>query len=280
MLSPRLSLVLAMLAAAPSPIVLETKKAEIRYLQNSGWVVKTARYVLVFDYVEAIAGVESMPSDLAPVLDQQDERKVIVFASHSHADHYSPSIGAWAKDRADIHYVIGWEGAGLPNAHVLGARQKRVVAGVNVMTTASTDAGVGFLVTVDGLTLYHAGDHARWTDKSGHAFEAEVRWLAANGAQIDVAFLPIATGAACEPRPSIWQGALYTAETLKPRVIFPMHVRCPDRLDLYERFRLEVGASLRDTTIVAPSRRDETFHYPVPPKQLGGPGSSSAMLGL
>jgi L-ascorbate metabolism protein UlaG (beta-lactamase superfamily) len=264
MLDPRFPLALAMLIAATSPIPPETKKAEIRYLQNSGWVVKTPGHVLVFDYVETIAGIESMPSDMAPVLDRQEERKVIVFVSHAHADHYSPSIGAWAKSRADVQYVLGWPESGLPNAHVLEARQKRTVAGLDVMTTASTDAGVGFLVTVDGLTLYHAGDHARWTDKSGDAFESEVQWLATQGRQIDVAFLPIATGAACEPRPSIWQGARHTAEVLKPHVVFPMHVRCPDRLDLYERFRVGAGIRLGQTRIVAPSRRDQAFHYPLP----------------
>jgi L-ascorbate metabolism protein UlaG (beta-lactamase superfamily) len=49
--------------------------------------------------------------------------------------------------------------------------------GLVVRATGSTDQGVGFLVTVDGLTLYHAGDHARWAESDDQAFMAEIQWL-------------------------------------------------------------------------------------------------------
>ena len=111
-----------------------------------------------------------------------------------------------------------------------------------VTTTVATDEGVGFLVTVDGLTLYHAGDHARWADQSAEAFEAEIRWLKSRVSTIDLAFFPIATGAACDPRPSIWQGVRFAALELTPRVLIPMHVQCLDKLDLYERFRSAMSA--------------------------------------
>ena len=111
------------------------------------------------------------------------------------------------------------------------------------------------------MTLYHAGDHARWSDKSAEAFEAEIRWLKSRASAIDLAFFPIATGAACDPRPSIWQGVRFAALELKPRVLIPMHVQCLDKLDLYERFRAEVSGELRATTVVAPVRLGERFHY-------------------
>ena len=33
----------------------------------------------------------------------------MVFASHSHGDHYSPVIFDWKKDLNDITYVMGFE---------------------------------------------------------------------------------------------------------------------------------------------------------------------------
>ena len=99
----------------------------------------------------------------------------------------------------------------------------------------------------------------RWTDGSAAAFEAEIRWLEAQGARIDIAILPIATGAACDPRPSIWQGALLTTLVLKPSVLFPMHVRCPAKLDLYKQFSDVFSPYVQPTVIIPPSHHRELF---------------------
>jgi L-ascorbate metabolism protein UlaG (beta-lactamase superfamily) len=235
--------------------------AELRYFQNSGWLVKTASHVLVFDYVEAISGVEALPAGVALKSADLDGRRAVVFVSHGHVDHYSPAIAEWAKQRPTIRYVVGWPDSHLPEAHVMKPRETWSPGDLVVKTTGSTDEGVGFLVTVDGLTLYHAGDHARWADEDAEVFEAEIRWLRDGQSVIDVAFLPIATGVACEPRRSIWQGVRFAALELKPRVLIPMHAQCLDKLDLYERFRAEVSAEVGATTVVAPTRRGEQFRY-------------------
>jgi L-ascorbate metabolism protein UlaG (beta-lactamase superfamily) len=133
--------------------------------------------------------------------------------------------------------------------------------GLVVRATGSTDEGVGFLVTVDGLTLYHAGDHARWVETLDHAFMAEIQWLKDTRQPIDVAFFAIATGGRCEPRPAIWEGVRSAARVLAPRVLIPMHVGCLDRLDLYQRFRRTVGGQIGATQVVAPTRIGESFRY-------------------
>jgi L-ascorbate metabolism protein UlaG (beta-lactamase superfamily) len=117
------------------------------------------------------------------------------------------------------------------------------------------------MVGVDGITIFHAGDHALWSDESAEAFAAEIQWLKKQGASIDLAFFPIATGFPCEPRPSIWKGVRTAALELRPRVLVPMHVSCVDQLSLYERFREEIGPQLPDTQVVAPVSRGEWFQY-------------------
>jgi hypothetical protein len=73
--------------------------------------------------------------------------------------------GALASEgvQADIRYVLGGSEPRLPAAHVMKPREEWTSGGLVVRTTGSTDEGVGFLVSVDGLTLYHAGDHARYS---------------------------------------------------------------------------------------------------------------------
>jgi L-ascorbate metabolism protein UlaG (beta-lactamase superfamily) len=195
-------------------------------------------------------------------LGNHGDRRLVVFITHSHPDHYSPSVLGWSVEHPDIQYVAGWP---LPSqgqkVRAMSPHEDWSSGGMRVRTTGSTDEGVGFLVEVDGITIFHAGDHALWSDESAEAFAAEIQWLKKQGASIDLAFFPIATGFRCEPRPSIWKGVRTATLELRPRVLVLMHVSCVDQLSLYERFREEIGPQLPDTQVVAPVSRGEWFQY-------------------
>ena len=247
----------ALLAAAPGP----GPAVELEYLQHSGWLIETPGHVLLFDYVESLSPTNQLPSDLRLGPDSFDERQLVVFVSHGHADHFFPGLREWAAKRPRILFVVGWPDSGLPHAKVMKPREVWWSGGLRVAATASTDEGVGFLVSVDGLTVFHGGDLARWVEALDKPFMAEIMWIKEQKQPIDIAFFAIATGAACEPRPAIWQGVQAAARELGPRVLIPMHVGCPGRLDIYERFRTDVGPRLPGTQVIAPSRRGQKFQY-------------------
>ena len=249
--------VAALLAAVPGP----KPAAELEYLQHSGWLIKTPGHVLVFDYVESLSPTNELPPELRLSTDSFDQRPVVVFVSHSHADHFFPGVTAWAAKRPRIQYVVGWPGSGLPEAKVMQPREVWSSDGLRVAAIAATDDGVGFLVSVDGLTVFHGGDHARWVDAIDEPFMAEIMWLKQQKQPIDIALFAIATGGPCEPRPAIWQGVHAAARELAPRVLIPMHVGCPERLDVYEGFRGEFAQQLPGTQVVAPSRLGQKFRY-------------------
>jgi L-ascorbate metabolism protein UlaG (beta-lactamase superfamily) len=82
---------------------------------------------------------------------------------------------------------------------------------------------VGFLVKVDGLTIFHAGDHA-CKDKNFMApYTDEIDYLADKCSNVDLAFLPI-TGCGFNDPEAVKSGIFYALEKLKPEVMFPMHV--------------------------------------------------------
>lgn len=236
--------------------------AEIEYLQNSGWVVVTSRHVLVFDYVPAIDGVDALPEALAPHPSEYGDRRLVVFVTHSHADHFSPSVFEWTATVPAAQFVPGSALPGQPaTARVLRPHEDWSSGGLRVRTTGSTDEGVGFLVNVDGISLLHAGDLAQWDASDAAAFQSEIQWLNFQGPSLDLAFFPIATGFACDPRSSIWKGVEDATRTLRPCVLVPMHVRCISDLTLYERFQAEAGPRLDGVQVVAPTRRGEWFRY-------------------
>jgi hypothetical protein len=95
-------------------------------------------------------------------LSESKGKKVTVFVSHEHSDHYSPAIFYWSKVIENINYVLGWK-PDIEHSYVyMAPREKKSIDDLEILTIKSTDAGVGFLVKVDGLVIFHGGDHAYW----------------------------------------------------------------------------------------------------------------------
>ena len=155
--------------------------ARLSHVYHSGFVVETRGHVLVFDYwpggEDAPASGLVDPGELA--LRDVD---VVVFVSHEHKDHWYPGVLEWRDQIERIHYVVSPEvSAAEPR---LTAAEEWVtvtpheadveVGTMKIRTLRSTDSGVAFLVEVDGLTLYHSGDHAAW-NWSGDEASAAVR---------------------------------------------------------------------------------------------------------
>lgn len=166
----------------------------ITYLHHSGFAVETANYVLVFDYYQDPA--RKMPQLL------QCGKKVVVFSSHAHGDHFSPSIGQWQQVAG---YVLSDDiaaGGGLkaaqPKLHYVKPYEQVDVCGLDISTYGSTDEGVSFAVQADGWRLFHAGDLNWWHWKGDtpenlrlaeEGFRAELARLA--GQHFDLAFFPV-----------------------------------------------------------------------------------------
>jgi ankyrin repeat protein/L-ascorbate metabolism protein UlaG (beta-lactamase superfamily) len=198
-------------------------EAAIWYLGHSGWAVETAQHVLVFDAftdprppdAPGLCNGNVVPAELAG-------KRVTVFASHEHGDHYQPSVLAWRDQVPGITYVMGFRPPDATGYEYVPPRETRDIGGVRVTTIPANDSGEGFWVEVDGLTLFHAGDHAcRTRDLSGD-YAPEIRFLADRGVRPDVAFLPI-SGCNFGDQVAVRVGTDFALETLKPRLFLPMH---------------------------------------------------------
>ena len=234
-----------------SDVTLGDKKAAIWYLGHSGWAVKTKAHVLTFDYTRAY-GAHIDPHDLKG-------ENVVVFASHRHGDHYEPALETWAGQLKSVTYVYGWRQSG--DAVVSAPpRETLEIGDIEVATMRSTDTGVGFLVHVDGLILFHAGDHANWEDNEpGISYEDEIDHIADQTSYVDLAFLPVTSFAGVRA-PSITQGALYAIQQLNPKVVFPMHGNGRERL--YQAFAQDAKAHNVTLPIICAEEVGEQWWYP------------------
>ena len=203
-----------------------TETLTVTYLFHSGFLVAVDDVLLVFDYWR---GENSALPAKACVSGKDFERfkKVYVFVSHSHVDHFDPIIYDWDQVKYHIEYIISDD---LPEG-VPGKRMKPgdqiTLDELTVSAYDSTDLGVSFFVELKGRTIFHAGDlnlwHWREESTVREIKQAEEDFYEAvdpiRGLNIDLCMFPL------DPR----QGGLFDAGinhfvmSVKPRVMIPMH---------------------------------------------------------
>ena len=203
-----------------------SKMMTVTYYHHSGFSVASGDILLVFDYWR---GKKARIHDALGITPETLARfsEVYVFISHEHEDHYDEVVYTWDQ-YVPVTYIIA---DSMPE----NARGHRMSKGgelslsdrVQVKAYGSTDAGVSFLVTLDGMHFFHAGDlnfwhwrevcNARQIQEADEDFRAEMADL--QGTEIDVAFFPV------DPRMGMLfdAGANYFILTAKPRLLLPMH---------------------------------------------------------
>ena len=226
-----------------------SKMMTVTYYHHSGGSVASGDILLVFDYWTGKA--KKLPEQrriMPEMLARFSE--VYVFVSHEHEDHFDPVIYTW-EQYAPVTYVVADD---MP-ASVKGRRmgpggQITLSDRVKVKAYGSTDAGVSYLVELDGIRFFHAGDlnfwhwrevsTAREIELADEDFRKEVEPIV--GEEIDWCFFPV------DPRMGMHfdAGANYFMMTVKPRVLAPMHFW--GRADVINEFARR--SRTRDTEIV------------------------------
>lgn len=202
------------------------RKLTVTYYHHSGFSVAMDDVLLVFDYWTGEHG--ELPEDKRITVDFLKQfRQVYVFISHEHPDHLDPVVFTW-RNEAPVTYIVS---ADMP----VGTRGKRMAPGdsltlspeVSVKAFDSTDLGVSFLVDIQGVHVFHAGDLNFWhwreestvkeIEEADDAFRQAVELIARE--KIDLAFFPV------DARQGLMYdaGANYFIMCVKPRLLIPMH---------------------------------------------------------
>ncbi len=207
---------------------------QVTYYLHSGFSCAMDGVLLIFDYW--LGEHQELPESRRITLDMlRQYKEIYVFITHSHPDHFDPVVYSWWRDdpRLPITYIVSdelpkgsWGRAMRPGEHSVLSERAEVTA------FDSTDLGVSFLVTLDGIRIFHAGDlnfwHWREESTAQEIAEAEEdfhnacrpieREVREHGV-FDLCFFPL------DPR----QGSLYDAGanyfvmSVKPRLLVPMH---------------------------------------------------------
>jgi ankyrin repeat protein len=201
-------------------------EASVWFLGHSGWAIKTQNHFLVFDYFEDPRGRRpDQPGMASGCIDTADLKNLpmTVFSTHAHADHFNQSIFTWKQENPATNYVMCFTPAGVTDNYTYIPENGQVeVDGMKIYANKSTDSGGGFLVEVDGLVIFHMGDHANGDDALSEAYTNEIDLIAEKNKNIDILFAPI-RGCSLGTPDQVKAGTYYTLNKLHPNLFVPMH---------------------------------------------------------
>jgi len=179
----------------------------------------------------------------------KEDKKLYVFVSHNHRDHFNPVIFQLYESHHDITYILSSD-VKLKHKEFpeIGITKEKIDEMMNkiifvkpstryelndnegnriiLQTLKSTDCGVAFLLSYNGKSTYHAGDLNLWlwegdskqeSNNMTANFQREMEHL--KEMEIDFAFVPL------DPRQEKFydQGMEYLLHTAKIKYVFPMH---------------------------------------------------------
>ncbi|UCD18829.1 MAG: ankyrin repeat domain-containing protein, partial [candidate division WOR-3 bacterium] len=241
---------------------IKEKEAIVVYLGHSGWAIKTENHLLIFDYFEAQNRALPIDASLASgyvVPAEIKSENVMVFASHDHGDHYDPRILGWKNDAPNIRYILGFRPRDIEHEYTYTEPHTTTeLEGLTITTIRSNDSGVGFLIEVDGVTIFHPGDHANGSMDMSPNYTAEIDAIASMNKNIDLAFGPI-LGCSLGTPESVQLGAHYAIETLNPKVFMPMH--SGHATYLCRDFVEEAAGKSYDTQLIYATNNGDRFIY-------------------
>lgn len=162
---------------------------KVTHIYHSGFAVEMQQIVLIFDWY------------LGELPDFDLTKRLFVFVSHSHGDHYSEQIWKLERHCRQTCYILDSTTAqdhkGDNVLHVQPGRSYEM-EGLHFITLRSNDEGVAFLVQAEGREIYHAGDLNVWSWKdesdadneySERIYRGEMERL--RGRDIDAAMVPL-----------------------------------------------------------------------------------------
>lgn len=195
---------------------------KVVYIEHSGFLVEMEDAYFLFDYYRGEL----------PVLAQ--EKKLFLFASHAHHDHYQRKIFEYQERMPHTFYILSKDvrrdalkhGGREENTWFVKPDQDLEVEGCQIRTLRSTDEGVAFLIRYQGHSIYHAGDLNAWYwEEEGEDYvmmmrrnyEREICKL--SGESIDVAFVPVDS----RLEGQYAKGLDFFMRKTRTKYVFPMH---------------------------------------------------------
>lgn len=179
---------------------------KLTYIYQSSFILECKSIICIFDYYKSNTEVYKLLKDTI----ESTQKKVFVFVSHSHYDHYNPIIFEWENKKSPIIYILSEEvkpsiKKNLNDLEIVFLENystwENTQLNISIKTYGSTDIGCSFLINIDEKSVFHAGDLNNWhwneeysqieADKAEKYYLSELHLINKDISKIDYLFYPI-----------------------------------------------------------------------------------------
>lgn len=224
---------------------------KITYINHSCFSLELNDCILLFDYFKG-----KLP-------EWDKDKKLYVFSSHGHSDHYSSNIFDLQLKYPKTTYILSDDIKTKFNENVYFVKSNETICidGIEIRTLKSTDIGVAFIVKINEINIYHAGDLNWWHWEGENSYnenkEAETMYKKEiekiKNTSFDIAFVPL------DPRQGkqFYYGFDTFMKNTNTKVVFPMH--CWDDYSVIEKLKKAECSSTYLSAIVNISDVNQEF---------------------
>lgn len=183
----------------------------VTYLTHCSFIVETKDYQLIFDWIKG-----DIP---------KTDKKRICFITHSHGDHFNRKAFDFDFDKWVVSDDVPVNES--KQIHIVKENDTLSLLGLEIDVFGSTDLGVSYLVHVQGLDLFFAGDLNNWhwkNESTTEEIDEMNQWYLKlidplRNRKVDILFIDI------DPRLEVDYdlGAVQLLDYIHPSLVFPMH---------------------------------------------------------
>ena len=201
----------------------------IYYIYHSGFAVELEKNILIFDFYKFNENKKVEKNFFIDNFLKKNNKKIYIFSSHSHYDHFNKEIFKWLEINEDIKYILSDDIKTYKHKNFYFTREGKnfKLDDLEILTFGSTDLGSSFYVNVENKNIFHSGDLHFWHWEDDTLEEQKTMYekyisivrQIKGLASIDYAFVPV------DPRLGVntFEGVEIFYKELKPKVIIPMH---------------------------------------------------------
>ena len=201
----------------------------VYYIYHSAFVVELEKSILIFDFYKFPNNKINKKKEFFNRFIKRTDKKVYVFATHSHPDHFNKEILTWLEINENIKYILSDDIRRHKHKNFYFTKEDDSfeLDNLKINTFGSTDLGSSFYVSTEDKNIFHSGDLHFWHWEDDTPEEEKAMYDAymvqlekiKKLDRIDIAFVPV------DPRLGVntLEGVELFYKYLKPKIIVPMH---------------------------------------------------------
>ena len=201
----------------------------VYYIYHSAFVIELEKSILIFDFYKFPNNKINKKEEFFNRFIKKNDKKVYIFSTHSHSDHFNKEILTWLEMNENIKYILSDDIRIYKHKNFYFTKEDDSfeLDNLKISTFGSTDLGSSFYINTENKNIFHSGDLHFWhweddtAEEEKNMYDGYIAQLERIKKldRIDIAFVPV------DPRLGVntLEGVELFYKILKPKIIIPMH---------------------------------------------------------